>query len=331
MTTPALSTNMTYSTTQRNYGVNIADEGWHGAGHNSGNTILPQMISVPSRKRHVYVEYTNGLFIPKSMHDEVKLAEERKKASLMIGGQQVGGSAWDSQEDAKDYIVFMDTVRKFLQRVSFGLGGLVLGFSISLVTLIETDPLDQFQTFILYYSHFYFIEQKFFLLIGLIMAVIHPFRFAFELGTRQQYRRSVAQALAQSKHVKNSRLIAQATDVSAARPFGVTVGLSSQGGLGGSGMLVDYEERDDEERTQFMSMFYGSMMASPWRHFANIQYIGYIGALLCTIVVTSVIQNQTEQQVKGMVISDIRKLRIAFFLRTGFLAVAWLLSLKDFG
>ena len=303
----------------------LPDEGWHGA-RSSGNVILPHMSGAPSRRRRVYVEHTNGLFVPQSVHEEVKRAEERKLASLMMGsGQQAGGLGQGAAEDPADFFSNIEFLKQLIKRLSSHLAGFLFGFATLMFILSVTDPTGSTQTnFLSAYANFSGVEHQLFMVIGMLIIIMHPFQFAWELGTMGQKKGSVTQVLSHDNREKNNRTV---DDGSGSTQNVKRIHRSSVGGT--AAIDVDAEMDEEEENNKVLALLYGSAFASPWRHFSDIQFLFHLGSLACTVVITSVVQGRTDGQIRDELDDNYKdNIRIAVITRAVLMGVAWVLSLR---
>ena len=302
----------------------LPDEGWHGA-RSSGNAILPHMNGAPPRRRRVYVEHTNGLFVPQSVHEEVMRAEERKLASLMMGvGQQAGGLGQGAAEDPADFYSNIKFVKDIIRRLSSHIAGFLFGFATLMLILSVSDPTGTTQTsFLNAYSNFSVTEYKTFMILGMLVLIMHPVDFAWELGTQRQRKSSVAQVLTQGNREKNIRAV---DDDTGNGQSAMRLQKSSVGGM--TAVNVDAEQGEEEENNKVLALLYGSMLASPWRHFTNIQFLFHVGSLACTVVIMSAVQGRSSAQIVDLDDTRRTNVRVAIVARAILLGVAWLLSIR---
>lgn len=314
--------------------IKAVDEAWHAA-RSSGNALLPTISGAPSRKKHVFVEHTNGMFVPQSVHEQLRQAEEQRKLGLMMsqGGKAVGGAGWGEREDAKDFITTVNQLKKIIARVVQLFGSFSFGFCAFQFLFTYADSSNaNAERFLPAYSKFYFVQQKIMMISMLILVTFHAFPVAFEFGTRRQKRESVTKTMAQAQHAKNAR---QLESGGSNLPSGSRLSTSMQ-----ATSIVAKSTEDDGTRTgdgyetslqstKILNMLYGKTMASPLRHLFSVQFICYIVSLAATIIVTSVEEGRDEEAVLHISDSLLSRLQIALIIRTVALGIASIASLKS--
>lgn len=334
----------------------MVDDAWHGA-RSSGNAMLPTVMGAPMRKKHIFVEHTNGMFVPQSAHEQIKKAEEQRKIGLMMsrGGAAVGGAGWGEREDAKNFIETMKSIKRIMARLVHVIGAFSFGFCAFqfLNTYADSDSQNA-SVYLPALARFAAVEQKLMMIFMMLLIILHAFPFAFEFGTNRQKTNSVAQTIAQNQQAKNQKQLDHAaggfkgdghsaSNNNAGAVFrssdGEAVVLASnddthaQSGPYGMSMSVNNNHNKDKilshHDIKFISALYGKTQLSPFRHFFSIQFICYIISLVATIVITTVEEGRDKEALLAISDSLLQRIQIAQIVRAAALLIASLASLRQ--
>lgn len=312
-------------------GGNDVDEGWHAA-RSSGNALLPSTAGAPTRKKHVLVEHTNGIFVPQTAHEQIRIAEERRKMGLMMSneGKAVGNAGWGEREDAKNFILHVIAIKKLVARTVRLLGAFSFGFcAFEFINTYSDSMNNDSSIFLPMYSRIYFVEQKLMTVLTMCLVTFFAFPVAFEFGTaRQSTDQNVAKTLARNQQAKNQRR----QDVSASATHHVVgIGNANVSGslqLGFKSPETNESDKDTQQRNKFMNMLDGQTAWSPFRHLFGAQFLGYLLALATTLVITSVDEGRNSSQIENISHSLLQRIQICQIVRVAALALSAIASLR---
>lgn len=321
---------------------------------NSQIFIQPPISTVPGQlpqpKNHVFVEHSNGLFIPLEVHRQIE-TRQQIDAELSRGIAGGASNSWNFQEDAKDYIDTLMTVMKFLRRLLDMLSALACGFTLFKVLDVYAVPDSRSgTTFLQAYSGSVDILPKCFLFLCILLVLLSLFPMAYDLAMRNLSNLTIGTTFSV---VAQRNLAAGNGGALASGVLDMSYAVGSNASIGGSAANnrvsrsvaglenptafgaqqskpVNFAKSIADATYQRLTRIFGlsDAMNSPFRHMMQVRFICFCGALAMTIIEIAVVDQQKDLIHLSPALEQ--NLHAAILVRAGLFALGWLFSLRDF-
>ena len=274
----------------------------------SAYLVTPPASNVPRHQTHIFVEHTNGIFVPSTVHEQIHTQLESQR-SLASGSPK--STVWDFTDDAKDYATFVEDAMLLFKKLADMISGFACGFCVFFVISGYVNYSSPF--FFAFYANFYTVVEKWFLAMCLVLMILSLFPLSFELS-RIDRQRSFAEAIASDDGAQRGM------DNATAPPVQVTDQRwqATRFALKAVSLLTD---------NVMLKMLLGDS-TSPFRYLVQLRFLCYLGCLCCTIVEISVSQGRDANAIISLDSSTSARLHASVLARCGLFALAWLLGLK---
>lgn len=289
--------------------------------------VAPPTNNAPRHQTHIYVEHTNGVFVPSAVHEQLhsQLETQRNLKNAESGAQQAT-SYWNFTDDAKDYAEFVSDAMLFFKKLGDHISGFACGFCIFLIVACYSDYSSQF--FFSLYSKFFTVVEKWFMAMSLTLVVLNLYPMAFELSSID--RRRLAKAMKGE------------ADASAGGGGAAGEGNQQQqahGGPAGGPSAPSRWQAFEATRlfaARAVNLLTDNVMlrmllgqsTSPFRHLLQVKFLCYCGCLGATIVEMSISQEQTKASIQTLEAQSSARLQGAILSRCVLFTAAWFLGLR---
>jgi hypothetical protein len=292
--------------------------------------VTPPAFNAPRHQTHIFVEHTNGLFVPSAVHEQLNTQFESQRNLQSTSGTDQS-SYWNFTDDAKDYAAFVDDVMHFFKKLADLISGFACGFCIFLIISCYSSYSSTF--FFELYGNFFTLVEKWFLAMSLVLVILNLYPMAFELSRINRRRSFGGGTIGASDDPSNGN-------------NNLSPGVSGQRSIGAT--AAGLQQQPEQQRWQALeatrmfarravSLLTDNVMlrmllgesTSPFRHLVQLRFFCYAGCLGCTIVEMSISQGKSSKTIQELSSASASRLHGAILARCVLFTLAWFMGLRS--